>query len=952
MSLGRLVELLDRLNLDPTDEDILDLLWLAHRLQPAAPEQPIARTRSPAPAAPPTAEITQHELDRQREEHTIPRKPQPGSVPARTATDDPSHTLHLPGVARQASRQAAAVRAPAVSALGDQLEFARTLRPLKRRVPSRFLREVDEEATVGRIADEGVWIPVLRPAPARWLELAVVVDGYESMTIWRQLVSELRSMLERLGAFSDIRFWVLDGGTGESDPLGVRRWQPRSPLRSTGELADPTGRRAIIVVSDCIGPLWRRGAAQRQLAGWGVTQPVAIMQPLAQRLWSYTHARPIPVELRAVHAGAPNAQLVVASAAHGARLERGRVPVPILELEPDWLASWSRLITASGISGIPMMALFADPAAKQREGRMARSAPTDDASLLVQRFRASASPEAFQLAVYLTAAPISLPVIRLIQHSMLGTSDRSQVAEVFLGGLLKHMDGDLETDPEAVRYEFINDGVRNILFRRLRRADALDMLLKVSAELDVRFGHGHDFRALLVGRNVVGHYLVGPDSRPFAVVAERVLRLLGGQYLLPADRLATALGYQEHAATARVSSPAPRGRPPQRRSAVSPLVCPYCYHAFAGREILFRCNGRAGVDGPPCRPRRDEVLEQRMGQSASILPPVFGSAKEADEAVCPWCHEPTRIQVCPRCHSRLPATFRSVEGRMIALAGPSLAGKTAFMTVLIHELRHRAGDRLSASTIGADAWTHERFVRDYESRLYRRSLLFDRTTTVGQDNIQPLVFRFTMDQRTGLWRRPKELLLSFTDGAGEDLINAGKVDLMTRYLGAADGVITLIDPLQLPAVREELPAGMLPPLLPPDQIWAFERITGLLLECSDGPVIDKPVAIVLTKLDALWDLLPEDSVLRASARVSPVFDASDSAAIQEQITGLLVRWGIGRLTEIASQSYSRSRFFAVSSLGAPPTQSNQVAPQGIQPYRVTDPFIWLLNQFQFVATMQ
>ena len=947
----RLAALMRQLDLEPTEEDILDVLWLAPRIRrftagPVRDEGHSRSTPQPSVATDVTAPAEdQVSHDRPRSTRDAPLRP----VSSRREVK-PLHSLHLVNPVESGGQQAAAIRAPSAPALGDQLGLARAFRPLKRKRPSRHLLLLDEDATAIRIAEERLWIPALRPAPARWLELAVVVDGYESMSIWRQLVSEFRGVLESLGAFSDVRFWVLDRIGGDPSRPGVRHGGPDSPLRSAGELMDPLGQRVIFVVSDCLGPLWRSGAAQRQLADWGRSQPVAILQPLPQRLWAHSHSRPAPVSLRARRPGAPNAQLACYGRAPTAAPARDVVPVPVLELSTDWLATWSSMVSASGTSAVSSMAIFPNHIDSPVSSTITTRETSPDPRIVVQRFRGTVSPEAYQLAVYLAAAPISLPVIRLVQRTMLGTPQLSQVAEVFLGGLLRRKDREIATDPDMVQYEFSADGVREVLLKRLRRTDAIQVLLAVSDFMDVRFGQARDFRALLAGRNVAGDYLVGTESRPFALVAERVLRLLGGQYIVPANRLATALGLSDTPVPVfepAAVSPVP---PTVPRSPQHPLVCPYCYHAFAEREILFRCTGRASVGRMPCKPQRDVVLEQQMGQAASLLPPVFEPRKSTDEASCPWCHQSTRVQICPRCHSRLPATFRSVEGRLIALAGPSLAGKTAFMTVLIHELRHRSGELLNASTIGADERTHERFVRDYESPLYRRSLLFPRTTTAGQDYIQPLVFRFTMDDRTRLRLRPKELLLSFADGAGEDLISPDKVELMTRYLAAADGVVALIDPLQLPLVRVGLSQhNTLPPMLEPDQISAFERITRLLLEGSRSATLDKPVAIVLTKLDAILDLLAPDSVLRAPAELTPWFNQSDSAAVQDQVEGILDAWGAGRLTQIARKSYNCSRFFAVSSLGSPPVSLNRVAPQGIQPYRVTDPFMWLLSQFSFAA---
>jgi hypothetical protein len=938
-----LADLMRKLDLAPTEEDVLDVLWLAPLIGQLTVGSSGDEGQPPRLPPPITANVAaESENRRLHEDHAT------GIRRSR-----PVHSLHLVGPAGTGGRRATPIRVPAAPALGDQLGLSRALRLLKRKRPSRHVLDLDEEATATRIAEGRLWIPAMRPAPARWLELAVVVDGYESMSIWRQLISEFRTVLEGVGAFSDVRFWVLDQTGGESPRLGVRHGGPDAPLRSAGELMDPAGRRVILVFSDCLGPLWQSGSAQRQLADWGASQPVAILQPLPQRLWAYSHARPIPVKLRAPRAGAPNSQLGCDGPVLPGVPVRDSVPLPVLELGADWLASWSRLVSASGTSSVSSMAVFVSHRDVPAGGVVtAREIPVD-ARALVQRFRATVSPEAFQLAVYLAAAPISLPVIRLIQRTMLKKSQLSQVAEVFLGGLLRRKDREIVADPDMVQYDFATDEVRDILLRRLRRNDAVKVLLAVSDFMDVRFGQARDFRALLAGRNVGGDYSVDQDSRPFALVAEHVLRLLGGQYTGPADHLATALGDQPWpiaAAGAPTPSPptAARAAP---RSTQHPLVCPYCYHAFAERDIRFRCSGRARVGRKPCKPERDEVLERLMGDTVSLLPPVFHPGKPADEAMCPNCRQPTRIQICPRCHSRLPATFRSVQGRLIALAGPSLAGKTAFMTVLIHELRHLAGEVLNSATTGADERTHDRFVREFESPLYRKSLLFTRTTTAGQDYIQPLVFRFTMEQQSFLQRRPKELLLSFADGAGEDLVSPAKIELMTHYLGAADGVVALIDPLQFATVRDIIGREKkLPPVLKPDQVLAFERITSLLLRNSGGVTIDKPVAVVVTKLDEVRDLLPPDSILRAPAGLSPYFDQVDSAAVQEQVEHMLNEWGAARLIQLIRDHYSRSRFFAVSSLGFPPVSNNRVSPQGIQPYRVTDPFMWLLNQFSFVPS--
>ena len=677
MPVQQLVDLLQRIGVKPTGEEILDVLWLAARMGNAVPATtgeddtrlPSVPQRSPAPP----------EADQ-----TYP----PGTLSTRSATEaarrpetrvrTDSSTFHagtgMAGGVLSGGR-ANAVRVPAVWALGDQIRLTRALRPLKRKTGSRHKRLLDESATANSIAEDGIWIPTMRPAPTRWLELAVVVDGYESMSIWGQTVKELRHLLEGLGAFSDVRFWVLTHAAGTPSHIGVSRWQPGSPLRSAQELADPTGRRVIIVLSDCLGPSWRSGAAQRVLNQWAKTQPVAILQPLPQRLWSYTYVRPSPVRLRAVRAGAANANLAWR---RPARLKDTRsAPVPVLELDACWLASWSRLISASGASGVDAMAAFADRTVSydgEADALLRQSLTPHDR---VRRFRSSASPEAIQLAVYLAAAPVSLPVIRLLQRVMLADPKQSQLAEVFLGGLLGRKRSPAVADPEKVEYDFL-PGVRDILLERLRRNDALKVLLEVSDFVDLHFGQARDFRALLAGEKIAGDQPISPGSVPFAIAAERVLRQLGGQYTASADRLAIARSAPpEIAGAATKLEPAPASllldRPrelplpdlseelPAGRSRSRPLVCPYCYHAFSESAILFRCENPAPAAGTACELKVDSVLEEVTGQSEK-LPPVFPRHGRAVEMTCPNCRTPTRTQVCPGCHSTLPAHFHAVQG--------------------------------------------------------------------------------------------------------------------------------------------------------------------------------------------------------------------------------------------------------------------------------------------------
>ena len=93
-----------------------------------------------------------------------------------------------------------AFRTTGISALPGKLAYGRALRPLLRGVPSQNQFTLDEGATVHRIADTQVWLPVMRPEQTRWLELEIVVDEWPSIALWRDGIRELITLLTNLDA--------------------------------------------------------------------------------------------------------------------------------------------------------------------------------------------------------------------------------------------------------------------------------------------------------------------------------------------------------------------------------------------------------------------------------------------------------------------------------------------------------------------------------------------------------------------------------------------------------------------------------------------------------------------------------------------------------------------------------------------------------------------------------
>ncbi|TDD40222.1 hypothetical protein E1287_01515 [Actinomadura sp. KC06] len=387
------------------------------------------------------------------------------------------------------------------------------------------------------------------------------------------------------------------------------------------------------------------------------------------------------------------------------------------------------------------------------------------------------------------------------------------------------------------------------------------------------------------------------------------------------------------------------------------LVCPYCYQSFTPRKMMWRCTGLLGPEGAKCPPERDRALSRRFGMNEA-LPPVFTGGRLSSlngwqsAARCPRCKDASTQRICPHCHSLLPVHFDKIDSRLIALIGAKGAGKTVYMTVLLHELMHSVGRRFDAAVVGSDDHTRSEFAKRYEETLYRQKVL-PGTTRPGQAELRrPLVFKVTLDGRGLLRSRDRHTITSFFDTAGEDLISKESVDLNVRYLRGADGIILLLDPLQMRGARESAKPGTRLPQADAktdNPVNVLTRVTDVLYEAHGrGPNrrIDVPVAVAFSKIDTLWHGFAEGSPLLGEAPADrPVFDQSDSLAVHDYVRALLHEWDGTQIDQIMRKNFADYRYFGLSSLGGNPTSDNRVDPRGIHPHRVADPFLWLLSRF-------
>ncbi|MEU2794780.1 SAV_2336 N-terminal domain-related protein [Streptomyces sp. NPDC007100] len=537
--LGEIVARLRAAGLPADARAMADALWLARWITPEAPGggQPPAdepgqagthrpkpatfsvdpRGREPARDAPSCTEPAARDRPRRTEVELLPAQDDRALAPGRGRLGE--------------------VGIPVASAFPGLLPLQRALRPVQRYHPpvAPARRELDEAATADLSAHAELIIPVLRGVRRRAAGMRLLMDGSSSMAVWEQMLHDLRQVCERVGAFRDVTVhWLHPYG----DEVGVAAGPGRdAPLRPADQLHDPTGHHLTLVVSDCAGPLWRDGRIQRLLYRWVADAPLAVVQPLPQRMWSRTLFPALAGTL--VRRQGPYCALDFkparrrrrAPSADGRGREEGRErAVPVLSAAPAALGSWARLAAAE--SGLSLRGAAALVRRDHGLGAdLTRRHELPEPARLVSEFEQTASPDARHLAVHLSAVPLALPVIQLVQRAMLPQTGPAELAEVLLSGLVEQL-----TDPAVPAgreaggpwYEFA-PGVRDELLSRLSAGEAALVLKHCSLYIERTFGRSaRNFPAVAVamlsgsGREPATGQRAVPE--PFARVSERVLR--------------------------------------------------------------------------------------------------------------------------------------------------------------------------------------------------------------------------------------------------------------------------------------------------------------------------------------------------------------------------------------------------------------------------------------------
>jgi formylglycine-generating enzyme required for sulfatase activity len=558
----------------PNADDMADLLWLSLQMAQYGPiwateqpqdafEPPIDSHNSLTDQAEGTADSSER-IDADCGSESISSHEKIQNVPLGI---EPTQLLGA-----ETKSPALPIAVPAATALPKALRLGRSLRPFFRKEKSRTRRELDLDATIVQIVDEKLWSPVMQPALGRWLELAIVVEETNLLEVWQDTVVEFQHLMERHGAFRDVKAWQLLQSSGHPIQLFRRNgfvvnWsQPRNPR----ELHDPKGKRMIIFVSDCTSLGWRSGRIPRLLQQWMTKNPVSVLQLLPERFWERSIlGLGSSVWLRSTLPGELNHRLTVEGllseqkkplssemseeqSSKSLSTQSDQLILPIVTLEPAPLLRWAKVIAGLGEQVTAGVVLdLSDLTEYDQEVQQTEDSLT--AEQLVQRFRGTASPIAKQLSVMMASVPVSWSIIRLIQKNLLpNKSDTIHIAEIFLSGLLHRVfqtSGTPNQNNLKVRYDFV-EGVRELLINSVSRSTTeqsmefvaqrmFELLPKevqrrLTEDIERRLGRSTRRFAAFLSPELLTDLILDEEIRteilPFASITRQILLQLGGEY--------------------------------------------------------------------------------------------------------------------------------------------------------------------------------------------------------------------------------------------------------------------------------------------------------------------------------------------------------------------------------------------------------------------------------------
>lgn len=350
----------------------------------------------------------------------------------------------------------------------------------------------------------------------------------------------------------------------------------------------------------------------------------------------------------------------------------------------------------------------------------------------------------------------------------------------------------------------------------------------------------------------------------------------------------------------------------------------------------------------------------------------------------------TDIRLCPHCHNVLPDKFGIRKSLSISMVGYTNAGKTVFLTALIHALQHSRNIKATLIPVGQDN-DYNSTIGTYTDEIFSKRVLPDATLSKQPPLIYVYTYKYKVRNRKQEFEEVQESInLIFYDIEGEACRVVEKLKKEGNNIRHSDGIIYLLDPVRLEKIAQELfiidQANNLNifdrdangSIIKPD--WnknnPFEVIHALfkyMLNEDGEKKSEIPAAFVFTKTDIFdadcikenIDFLSKDP----SNRVLPssytedkhkgYLDVLDIRNLNKDVVNFLEFFNHGEYKDAAELHFENYSFFAVSALNQIPSSKTDengkisiMLEKEVVPYRILDPLLWIMNKKNLFSSQQ
>lgn len=311
-------------------------------------------------------------------------------------------------------------------------------------------------------------------------------------------------------------------------------------------------------------------------------------------------------------------------------------------------------------------------------------------------------------------------------------------------------------------------------------------------------------------------------------------------------------------------------------------------------------------------------------------------------------------RVCPHCHNPFPDNYGKNKVKFAAIIGITGAGKTIYLSQLL------SGMTNYAAKAGLSAMVSNTSARGFveKNRVLPNFPLPGSTPTASFQ--QPLFYDLVRDTE-GEGHVTETCVLY--DVAGEVFTSQDLIQRFAPFIEHADGIIMLIDPMQLKSFNRAAVDGDI--LDEPTMV--LQTIQNIVSHGVGTEKCKTPFAVCISKTDlpVVQDVLGRDMgyFLRSEVHgvksgrfFAPVFNAVEYNSIARGLDDFLMKSEDFPLCQVMETNYDTYNFFAFSALNCPVEERESenggmsfVAPVGpVLPVRIEEPLLWLFYKFGYI----